>query len=103
MAEEEYFVEELGRDRDELAGATETIGAPVDPEDVGHAEAFSFSPDEDGTGALDSLAGWYTCGGGTPTLSLLLNTAMSSTGFIVSASLWSKITLSFELGDMSLQ
>jgi hypothetical protein len=91
LAEEEDFVEEFGRDRDELAGATETVGAPVDPEDVGRAEAFSFAPDEDGTGALDSLGGWYACGGGTPTLSVSLNTAMSSTGFIASASLWSKI------------
>src|ERR1700677_1939802 len=68
---------------------------------TGHAEAFSFAPDKDGTGALDSLGRWYTCSGGTPTLSILLNTVMSSTGFIVSASLWSKIALSFELGDMS--
>jgi hypothetical protein len=46
------------------------VGAPVNPEDIGRAEAFSFAPDEDGTGALDILCGWYTCGGDTPTLSV---------------------------------
>ena len=99
---EEDFVEEFGRDRDELAAATDTVGAPVDQEDVGRAEAFSFAPDKDRTGALDSLGGWYTCGGGgAPTISVSLKTAISSTGFIASASPWSKIALSFELGDMS--
>jgi hypothetical protein len=96
LVEEEEFVEEFGRDRDELTAATDPIGAPVDPEDVGHAEAFSFAPDEDGTGALDSLRRWYTCGGGGPTLSVSLKTGISSTGFIASASLWSKMALSFE-------
>jgi hypothetical protein len=93
--------EDFGRDRDELTATTDTVGAPVDPEDVGRAEVFSFAPDEDGTGALDSLGGWYTCGGGGPTLSVSLETAMSSTGVIASTSLWSKIAFSFELGDMS--
>jgi hypothetical protein len=103
LVEEEDLVEEFGRDRDELAGTTDTVGAPVDPEDVGRAETFSFAPDEDGAGMLESLGRWYTYGGGggAPTLSVSLKIAISSTGFIVSTSLWSKIALSFELGDMS--
>jgi hypothetical protein len=43
LAEEEDFVEEFGRDCDELVGATEMVGAPVDPEDIGRTEAFSFA------------------------------------------------------------
>ena len=55
MVAEEDTVEECGRDHDEFAAATDTVGAAVDPEDVGRAEAFSFASDEDRTGALESL------------------------------------------------
>ena len=94
-------MKEFGCDRDELAAATETVCAPMDPVDVARAKAFSFAPADDRTGALDSLGGWYTCSGGALTLSVSLKTVISSTDFIASASLWSKIALSFELGDMS--
>jgi len=67
LVEEEDSVEDSGRDCDELAAATDTAGAPVDPEDAGRAKAFSFAPDEDEAGMLDSLGEWYTCGGGGPT------------------------------------
>ena len=83
------------------SNATGMVGAHVDPEDIGRAEAFSFAPEEDGTGALDSLGEWYTCGGGGPTLSVSLKTAVSSTGIITSTSLWSKIAFSFKVGGMS--
>ena len=41
---------------------------PWTPEDVGHVEASPFAPAEDGTGAVDSLGGWYPWGGGGPQL-----------------------------------
>ena len=37
------------------SNATGMVGAPVDPEDIGHAEAFSFAPEEDGTGADETV------------------------------------------------
>jgi hypothetical protein len=72
---EDDFIDEFEHDRNELEAAINTVGVPVDPEDIGHAEAFSFVPDEDRTGTLDSLGGWYTCNGDRPTLSVSLKTA----------------------------
>ena len=91
----EDTVEEFG---DELAAATDTVGAPVDPEDIGRAEAFSFASNEDRTGAFGEFRRVVHCGGGVPTLYVSLKIAISSTSFIASASLWSKKALSFEMG-----
>ena len=64
MVEEEEF-------RHDLDGVAVPLIPSVllwTPEDVERVEAFSFTPAEDGTGALDSFGGWYTCGGGIPAL-----------------------------------
>jgi hypothetical protein len=90
------FAEDVGRARGELV-------APAEPDDGGRAAAFSLAVEEDETGALDNLGGWYACGGRGSglTLSTSFRAAISSTGFIASASDWSKAALSVELGDIS--